>query len=142
MPNLWLLKTEPSTYSFAELERDGKAVWDGVTSNAALKNIRAMKKGDLALIYHSGNEKAIIGLAEVASDPYPDPKQNDPKLVVFDLRPKKRLPKLVPLAEIKKQRSLANFDLVRISRLSIMPVTEKQWEVLMKMAGEKFNYSK
>jgi predicted RNA-binding protein with PUA-like domain len=137
MPNLWLLKTEPSTYSFAELERDGKAVWDGVTSNAALKNIRAMKKGDLALIYHSGNEKAIIGLAEVASDPYPDPKQNDPKLVVFDLRPKKRLPKLVPLAGIKKQRSLANFDLVRISRLSIMPVTEKQWEVLMKMAGEK-----
>ncbi len=136
MPNLWLLKTEPSTYSFADLEREGKAVWDGVSSNAALKNIRAMKKGDLALIYHSGDEKAIIGLAEITSGPYPDPKQNDPKLVVFDLKPKKRLPRPVPLAEIKKQKSLVNFDLVRIPRLSVMPVTEKQWEVLMKMGGK------
>ncbi len=135
MPNLWLLKTEPSTYSFADLEREGKAVWDGVSSNAALKNIRAMKKGDLALIYHSGGEKAVIGLAEVTSDPYPDPKQNDPKLVVFDLKPKQRLSRLVSLAEIKKEKSLANFDLVRITRLSVMPVTEKQWQVLMKMAG-------
>jgi predicted RNA-binding protein with PUA-like domain len=135
MPNLWLLKTEPSVYSFADLERDGKTVWDGVTSNAALKNIRAMKKGDLALIYHSGDEKAVIGLATVVSDPYPDPKQNDPKLVVFDLKPKHRLPKPVPLAEIKKQKSLANFDLVRIPRLSVMPVTEKQWEILLKMGG-------
>lgn len=134
MPNLWLLKTEPSTYSFADLEREGKAVWDGVSSNAALKNIRAMKKGDLALIYHSGDEKAIVGLATVTSNPYPDPKQNDPKLVVFDLKPKNRLPRPVPLAEIKKQKSLANFDLVRIPRLSVMPVTEKQWEVLMKMS--------
>lgn len=133
MPNLWLLKTEPSTYSFTDLERDGKAVWDGVSSNAALKNIRAMQKGDLALIYHSGDEKAVIGLAEITSAPYPDPKLNDPKLVVFDLKPKKRLPKPVPLAAIKKQKSLESFDLVRIPRLSVMPVTEKQWEMLLKL---------
>jgi predicted RNA-binding protein with PUA-like domain len=95
-----------------------------------------MKKGDVALIYPSGDEKAIIGLATVASDPYPDPKQNDPKLVVFDLKPKKRLPRPVTLAEIKKQKSLASFDLVRLPRLSVMPVTAKQWEVLMKMAGD------
>lgn len=133
MPNLWLLKTEPSTYSFADLEREGKAVWDGVSSNAALKNIRAMQKGDLALIYHSGDEKAVIGLAEITSAPYPDPKLNDPKLVVFDLKPKKRLPKPVPLAAIKKQKSLESFDLVRIPRLSVMPVTEKQWEMLLKL---------
>jgi len=135
MPNLWLLKTEPSTYSFADLERDGKAVWDGVSSNAALKNIRAMKKGDRALVYHSGDEKAVVGIAEITSSPYPDPKQNDPKLVVFDLKPKKRLPRAIALAEIKKQKSLANFDLVRIPRLSVMPVMEKQWEILMKMSG-------
>ena len=133
MSNRWLLKTEPSTYSFADLERDGKAVWDGVSSNAALKNIRAMKKGDLALVYHSGDEKAIIGLAEITSNAYPDPKQNDPKLVVFDLKPKKRLPQPVPLAAIKKQKSLADFDLVRIPRLSVMQVTEKQWEMLLKL---------
>ncbi len=133
MSNRWLLKTEPSTYSFADLERDGKAVWDGVSSNAALKNIRTMKKGDLALVYHSGDEKAIIGLAEITSNAYPDPKQNDPKLVVFDLKPKKRLPQPVPLAAIKKQKSLADFDLVRIPRLSVMPVTEKQWEMLLKL---------
>lgn len=131
MSNRWLLKTEPSTYSFTDLERDGKAVWDGVSSNAALKNIRAMKKGDLALVYHSGDEKAIIGLAEITSNAYPDPKQNDPKLVVFDLKPKKRLPKSVPLAEIKKQKKLATFDLVRIPRLSVMPITEEQWEILL-----------
>jgi predicted RNA-binding protein with PUA-like domain len=135
MPTFWLLKTEPSTYSFADLERDGKTVWDGVSSNAALKNIRAIKKGDLALVYHSGDEKAVIGIAEITSDPYPDPKQNDPKLVVFDLKPKKRLSKPIALAEIKKQKSLTNFDLVRIPRLSVMPVTEKQWEVLRKLSG-------
>lgn len=92
-----------------------------------------MKKGDLALIYHSGEEKAIIGLAEITSAAYPDPKQNDPKLVVFNLKSKKRLPKPVPLAAIKKQKSLADFDLVRIPRLSVIPVTEKQWEVLLKI---------
>lgn len=137
MPNLWLLKTEPSVYSFADLEREGKTVWDGVSNNAALKNMRAMKKGDLALIYHTGDEKAAVGIAEVIRAPYLDPKQNDPKLVVIDIKPKKRLPKPVPLAEVKKQKALANFDLVRLPRLSVMPVTQKQWEILLKMAEGK-----
>jgi len=135
MANYWLLKTEPSVYSFENLQADGKTVWDGVSSNAALKNIREMKKGDKAIIYHSGDEKAMVGLAEIASPPFPDPKQNDPKLVVFELKVGKRLNRVVPLSEIKAEKSFADFALVRIPRLSVMPVTEKQWEKLMKMAG-------
>lgn len=135
MPNYWLLKTEPSVYSFDDLQRDGKTVWDGVANNAALKNIRSMQKGDLAIIYHSGDEKAMVGLAEIASAPYPDPKQKDPKLVVMDIKAGKRLKRHVPLAEIKANKALADFALVRIPRLSVMPVNQKQWEILMKMAG-------
>jgi predicted RNA-binding protein with PUA-like domain len=135
MPNYWLLKSEPSVYSFDDLLRDGKTVWDGVTNNAALKNIRGMQKGDLAIIYHSGDEKAMIGLAEIVSAPYPDPRQKDPKLVVVDIKAGKRLKRSVPLAEVKAEKSLADFALVRISRLSVMPVNAKQWEKLMKMAG-------
>lgn len=134
MANYWLLKTEPSVYSFDNLQADGKTVWDGVSSNAALKNIREMKKGDKAIIYHSGDDKAMVGLAEIASAPFPDPKQNDPKLVVFELKAGKRLKRSVPLAEIKAEKSFADFALVRIPRLSVMPVTEKQCEKLMKMA--------
>jgi predicted RNA-binding protein with PUA-like domain len=135
MANYWLLKTEPSVYSFDNLQADGKTVWDGVSSNAALKNIREMKKGDKAIIYHSGDDKAMVGLAEIASAPFPDPKQNDPRLVVFEIQAGKRLKRAVPLAEIKAEKSFADFALVRIPRLSVMPVTEKQWEKLMKMAG-------
>src|ERR1043166_1186599 len=100
MPNYWLLKTEPSTYSFADLERDGKAVWDGVTNPLALKHLRAMRKGDLAFIYHTGDEKQIVGIADVTSDPYPDPKQKDGKLVVVDLKPSEKVERAVTLAEI------------------------------------------
>lgn len=135
MPNYWLLKTEPSVYSFDDLQKDGKTIWDGVSSNAALKNIRAMQKGDQAIIYHSGDEKAMVGLAEIASAPFADPKQNDPKLVVMEVRAAKRLKHPVPLSQIKAEKSLADFALVRIPRLSVMPVNEKQWEKLMKMAG-------
>lgn len=134
MSNLWLLKTEPSVYSYDELVREGKTVWDGISSNAALKHMRAMKKGDPALIYHSGDERAVIGIATVSRDPYPDPKQKDPKLVVIEVAPKQRLPRAVPLAEIKKQKGLADFALVRISRLSVMPVTREQWDILMKLS--------
>ncbi len=134
MANYWLLKTEPSVYSFDNLEADGTTVWDGVSSNAALKNIREMKKGDKAIIYHSGDDKAMVGLAEITSAPFPDPKQNDPKLVVFELKAGKRLKRSVPLSEIKAEKSFADFALVRIPRLSVMPVTEKQCEKLMKMA--------
>ena len=115
--------------------REGKTVWDGISSNAALKHMRDMRKGDLALIYHSGAAKAVIGLATINSDPYPDPKEKDPKLVVIEVAPKQRLPRAVPLAEIKKQKGLADFALVRISRLSVMPVTQEQWDILMELSG-------
>ena len=136
MANYWLLKTEPSTYSFSDLERDRKTVWDGVTNNVALKNLRSMKKGDLAFIYHSGSEKAAVGIAEIASEPYPDPKQKDAKLVVVDLKPQKRLSRAVTLAEVKQEKSLADYALVRISRLSVIPTSPQQWKTLLKMAGE------
>ncbi len=135
MANYWLLKTEPSVYSFDKLLSDGTTVWDGVSSNAALKHMRGMKKGDRAIIYHSGDEKAMVGLAEIVSTPFADPKQNDPKLVVVEIKAGKRLKRAVPLSEIKAEKSLADFALVRIPRLSVMPVTEKQWQKLMKMAG-------
>ena len=133
----WLLKTEPSVYSYDDLERDKKTVWDGVSNNLALKHIRQVQKGDLALVYHTGEEKAIVGIAEVASAAYADPKQSDPKLAVFELKPKSRLPRAVSLAEVKANEKLKDFELVRMARLSVMPVSDAVWKVLMKMAGEK-----
>jgi predicted RNA-binding protein with PUA-like domain len=124
----WLLKTEPSTYSWADLLRDKKTVWDGVTNALALKHIRTMKKGDAALIYHSGDEKAAVGIAQITTDAYADPKAGDPKLAVVDLKPGKALAKPVTLAQIKSDPAFEGFDLLRIGRLSIVPVPEKMWK--------------
>ncbi len=135
MPNRWLLKTEPSTYSYDDLVRDGKTRWDGVMNPVALKNIRAMKKGDLAFVYHTGSEKSVIRIAEITSDAYPDPKANDLRIVVFDIAAKKRLARPVTLAEIKAKKFLADFDLVKYSRLSVMPVSKDHWDEIVKMAG-------
>src|SRR5689334_87500 len=107
MPNYWIVKTEPSTYSFDQLEREKVAVWDGVKNNLALKHMRQMTPGDRVLIYHTGDEKALVGMAEVVSVPYPDPKQKDPKLFVVDLRAAGRLPKPVTLAAIKAEKAFA-----------------------------------
>jgi predicted RNA-binding protein with PUA-like domain len=126
----WLLKTEPSCYSYEDLERDKKTTWDGVANNLALKYLRQIKKGDLAIIYHTGDEKAAVGIAEVASNPYVDPKENDPKLAVIDLKAKKKLAKEVTLAEIKANKSMQNFLLVKMARLSVMPVTDEQWNLI------------
>jgi predicted RNA-binding protein with PUA-like domain len=134
--SLWLLKTEPDNYSYADLERDGATIWDGVSSNAALKNIRAIRPGDLALIYHTGTERQAVGLAEVTSEPYPDPKSGDPKLVVVDVRPLRRLPRPVTLAVVKADPAFANFALVREGRLSVVPVAPEQWRRLLALAGE------
>jgi predicted RNA-binding protein with PUA-like domain len=136
MNRFWLLKTEPENYSYADLERDGATVWDGVSNNAALMHLRAMQPGDLALIYHTGDERQAVGLAEVTSAPYPDPKESDPKLVVVDIRPLRRLPQPVTLAAIKADPAFADFALVRQGRLSVVPVTEEQWSRLLGMAGE------
>ena len=130
----WLLKTEPSTYSYQDLERDKKATWDGVSNNLALKHIREMQKGDPAFIYHSGEEKAIVGIAEITSMPYADPKQDDEKLVVIDLKPKKKLKHPVSLAAVKGQKEFAQFELVRMSRLSVMPVSAAHWKMLLAMS--------
>ena len=127
----WLLKTEPGTYSYDDLEKDGQTVWDGVTNNLALKNIRSMRKGDLALVYHTGDEKSIIGIAEVGSDPMPDPVKNDPRLVVISLKPKERLKRPVSLSEIRGVKELGDFALVRLPRLSVMPVDTRQWKMLL-----------
>jgi predicted RNA-binding protein with PUA-like domain len=130
----WLLKTEPTVYSYANLEKDKKTVWDGVTNNLALKHIRSMCKGDLAFIYHTGDEKSLIGIAEVASDPYPDPKEKDPRLAVVDIKPKEKLPRALPLLEIKAQTQLKEFELVRLPRLSVMPVSDSIWKLLLEFA--------
>ena len=130
----WLLKTEPSTYSYETLVRDGSSVWDGVTNALALRYIRAMKKGDRALIYHTGSEKALVGIAEVTANAYPDPKAGDPKLVVVDIGPGEPLQRKVPFAEIKGMTQFASFELVRLPRLSVMPVSEEEWKRILEMS--------
>src|ERR1700733_8221677 len=113
VPMKWLLKSDPDTYSFADLERDRQTRWDGVSNNLALKHIRSMHAADTALIYHTGDKKPIAATAEIMSEPYTDPKQNDPRLVVVDLKAGPRLRRPVPLAEIKQQPDLKDFALVR-----------------------------
>jgi predicted RNA-binding protein with PUA-like domain len=127
---MWLLKTEPSTYSFADLEREGRTVWDGVKNPAAIRNLGAMKRGDRVVLYHTGDEKAAVGLAEVAREAYPDPRYPRGKLLVVDLVPRGRLPKPVTLAEIKALPVFAASPLVRQGRLSVVPLTEAQWKAL------------
>jgi predicted RNA-binding protein with PUA-like domain len=135
MANRWLFKTEPSAYSFQQLVKDKRTVWDGVKNNLALKNLKGIKKGDPILIYHTGAEKAVVGTARALSDAYPDPAKKDPKLLVVEIEAGKALPRAVTLAEIKTNTELKNFDLVRLPRLSIMPVADEQWKIIEEMAG-------
>jgi len=134
MANRWLFKTEPSAYSFARLREDRRTTWDGVKNPLALRHLSTVKRGDLVFIYHTGDEKAVVGRARAASDPYPDPRQKDAKLLVVDLEPIEALPRAVTLAAIKANRELAGFDLVRLPRLSVMPVEEKQAAEIERMA--------
>ncbi len=131
MANYWLLKTEPSTYAYDDLERDGKGVWDGVANPVALKHLRAMTAGDECFIYHTGAEKRIVGIARVARAAYPDPTQSDPKFVVVDLVPVRRVARPVTLAEVKGDERFADWELVRIARLSVMPVTPSRWKAIL-----------
>lgn len=128
MPNHWLLKTEPSTYSWSDLEREKTAVWDGVSNPVALKNIGAMKPGDDALIYHTGDEKAVVGLAQVTKAAYPDPKATDPRLFVVEVKPVRRLARPVTLAEIKADPLFRDSPLVRQGRLSVVALTDAQFD--------------
>ena len=129
----WLLKTEPSEYSFADLLRDGGAVWSGVTNPLALKHIRSMRKGDVAFIYHTGAEKRIVGLATIAADPYADPKAGDPRIVVVDVTAGRPLAKAVSLAAIKADARFKDFPLVRMGRLSVMPVPRELERAILAM---------
>jgi predicted RNA-binding protein with PUA-like domain len=134
MATRWLFKTEPSVYSFQQLIKDQKTVWDGVANNLALKNLKDIKKGELIFIYHTGDEKQAVGIARALGGAYPDPSKKDPKLLVVDIEAVRSLPKPVTLAQVKADKKLANFDLVRNSRLSIMKVTDEQWQIMESMA--------
>jgi predicted RNA-binding protein with PUA-like domain len=127
---MWLLKTEPGTYSFDDLEREGRACWDGVTNPVALRNLRAMKKGDRVLVYHTGAEKAVVGTAEVVREAYPDPKAKDERRVVVDVEPRGRLARPVTLAEIKAMTELGGSPLVRQGRLSVVPITAAEGKAI------------
>ncbi|BBD58621.1 hypothetical protein NIES2109_13980 [Nostoc sp. HK-01] len=129
----WLLKTEPDKYSYADLERDGTTVWDGVTNALALKHIRTMLPGDLAWIYHTGKERQITGLAEIVTQPYPDPALNDVKLVVVKVQAVRPVTQPVTLAQIKQDDKFTDFDLLRLPRLSVVPVSEVHWQHLIKL---------
>src|SRR5262245_46836950 len=123
---MWLLKTEPGTYSYADLERAGRAVWDGVKNPVALKNLRAMQAGDLAIVYHTGAEKAAVGIARVVRAAYTDPKAGDPRLVVVDLEPVRRLKAPIALAAFKRSALFKASPLVTQGRLSVVPLTPEQ----------------
>ena len=135
MTNYWILKAEPSVYSFDDLLRDGRTVWDGVRNAQALANIRRMALSDRILIYHSNEGKALVGLAEVARAPYPDPRADDARLAVIDVAARARLPREVALSVIKADPALAGLGLVRQSRLSVVPVTAPEWARLSDLAG-------
>jgi len=130
----WLFKTEPSAYSFARLEADGRTVWDGVKNALALRHLAAVATGDEVLVYHTGDEKAAVGIARVARGAYPDPKQKNAKLVVVDLEAERALQRPVTLAEMRGNAKLAGFDLLRLPRLSVMPVSAAQWTEILRMA--------
>ena len=134
--NYWLLKTEPGDYSYFDLEEDQRAVWEGVRNNQALVFLRKIKKGDQAFVYHTGKEKAVVGVADVVREAYPDPDEENPRFVVVDIIAKMKLKKAVSLAAIKSDPDFADFHLVRISRLSVMPVTSKMWKKILAMSSQ------
>ncbi len=134
MVNYWLVKQEPKSYNFSILKKDKKTVWDGVHNNLALKHINNMKKGDLILFYHSGDEKQVVGIIQVSSKPYSNPEETNERFVVVDVKYKKELQNPVTLSEMKKQKKFKNWELLRISRLSVMPVPKEIWNSIIKMS--------
>jgi len=131
----FLVKTEPTTYSFADLIREQRAVWDGVSNPVALRHLASIRKGDTVIVYHTGDEKQAVGLALAISDPYPDPKLGDTKRLVIDLEPDRPLPRPVTLAQVKADPVLKATELARLPRLSVMPFTAPQYQKLLRLAG-------
>lgn len=135
--NSWLVKQEPEDYSWDDLVRDKKTAWTGVRNFQARNNLRKMKTGDTVLFYHSGKEKSVVGIAEVAKAAYPDPTADDDSWIAVDIKPVRRLPKPVSLTDIRANGKLRNLLLVRQSRLSVMPVSKEDFEEIVKMSGKK-----
>jgi predicted RNA-binding protein with PUA-like domain len=133
----WLFKEEPSNYSFDALVKDKKTVWSGVRNPLAQKHLHAVKQGDRVFYYHTGGEKAVVGIAKALVNAYPDPADKTGKPAVVDIAPVKKLPRAVTLAEIKADTTFKDFPLVRISRLSVMPVTDAEWGRIVEMAERR-----
>ena len=133
----WLVKSEPSKYSWEQFQKDKKTFWDGVRNYAARNFLKAMKKGDQVFFYHSNEGLEIVGIAEVAKESYQDPTTDDEAWVVVDLKPKKKLKKPVTLQQIKQEKKLANMALVKLGRLSVTPVTDEEWDVIMNLGETK-----
>ncbi|HXV28413.1 MAG TPA: EVE domain-containing protein [bacterium] len=131
----WLFKTDPETYSWRDLKSKKTEVWDGVKNPLALKHLRSVKTGDEILIYHSGEDKAIVGIASAVSEAYPDPKDNSGKLFAMDIAPVRDFPKPVLLSAVKAEPALKEWELVRMSRLSVMPVSASVRKLLFKLAS-------
>jgi predicted RNA-binding protein with PUA-like domain len=131
----WLVKTEAGTYSYDDLEREGRAVWDGVTNPQALKNLKSMAVGERVFVYHTGDEKQVVGTAEVARAAYPDPKDKSGRLTVVDLKAASRLARPVTLADLKAEATFADSPLVRQGRLSVVPLTPAQVRLIEKRGG-------
>jgi predicted RNA-binding protein with PUA-like domain len=134
--NYWLVKSEPSTYGWDKFVKDKKTTWDGVRNYAARTHLRAMKKGDEVFFYHSNEGMEIVGIAKVDKEAYQDPTTEDTNWVSVDLKPYKKLKKPVSLSQIKADKRLQEMPLVRIGRLSVQPVAEKEWKIIMEQAGE------
>lgn len=133
----WLFKEEPTHYSYDDLARDGHTSWTGVRNPVAQKHLRAVKKGDRIFFYHTGDEKAVVGICRAAADAYADPADKDGKLYAVDVEPVKKLKAPVTLAAIKADKHFASMPLTRVPRLSVMPVTAEEWEAIVKMSGER-----
>ena len=135
----WLVKSEPFKYSWDQFVKDKQTFWDGVRNYAARINLRAMKKGDQVLFYHSNEGTEIVGIAKIVKEAYQDPTTEDDAWVVVDLKPVKKLKKPVTLAQVKADKRLSEMALVRLGRLSVQPVTDEEWKIVMEMAGESMN---
>jgi len=131
----WLIKSEPEVYSWDQLLKDKQTRWDGIRNYAARLHLRSMKKGDEVFFYHSNKGTEIVGIATVTKEAYPDPTSDDPAWFAIDIKPLKKLSKPVSLDQIKKEKKLSGMALVRISRLSVQPVKDVEWEMIMKMGG-------
>ena len=135
MPSHWLVKSEPAKYAFADLQRDGRTVWDGVRNNAAALHLKAMRLGEQVLYYHSQEGLAVVGVAEVVREAFLDPSDPAGRFVAVELKPVRALPRAVTLQEMKANPALAGLEMIRQSRLSVSPVRPNEWAEIFRMAG-------